>query len=32
MPAFYQDKENPKNNKMSLRELEMLVDWLRAQK
>jgi ubiquinol-cytochrome c reductase cytochrome b subunit len=32
MPAFYKDPANPKNNKLTRRELEMLVDWLRGQK
>ena len=32
MPAFFKDAANPKNNKLSRRELEMLVDWLRGGK
>lgn len=32
MPAFCQDPANPQNNKLSPRELEMLVEWLRGGK
>lgn len=31
MPAFYKDKENPKNNKFTQRELDMLIEWLRGE-
>jgi len=32
MPAFLKDRENPQNNKLTARELEMLVEWLRGGK
>lgn len=32
MPSFFKDKTNPQNNKLTARELEMIVSWLRGEK
>jgi ubiquinol-cytochrome c reductase cytochrome b subunit len=31
MPSFYKDPANPKGNKLSHREVEMIADWLRGE-